>query len=205
MASVPSYLFLSVLLVHSLLFTFVKCDKEEDNLLQGINSYRASLNLTILRENDKAKCLADEMADQFKDQPCTNTTGANTVPGTEPQFSGYPKLLSKCKLNVTTTRDGMIMPACVLNLVPDLILSNFTKSQYSTNFSGVGIGSDDNWIVVVLTTSNPEGSFTPDNSSAHTVFQLGLISHASFFLWRFSSYCENVEPLRYLFFSLFQI
>ncbi|PHT59892.1 hypothetical protein CQW23_02255 [Capsicum baccatum] len=163
---------------------------EEDNLLKGINSYRASLNLTTLRENDKAKCLADEMADQFKDQPCTNTTGANTVPGTEPQFSNYPKLLSKCKLNVTTTRDGMIMPACVPNLVPDLVLSNFTKSQYSnylndTKFSGVGIGSDDNWIVVVLTTSNPEGSFTPDNSSANLVFQLGLISHAVFLLVAF--------------------
>ncbi|CAN4112770.1 unnamed protein product [Withania somnifera] len=190
MASAPCYLFLSLLLLHSLLFSFVKCDDEEDNLLRGINNYRASLNLTILRENDKAKCLADEMADQFKDQPCTNTTGANTVPGTEPQFSDYPKLLSKCKLNVTTTRDGMIMPACIPNLVPDLVLSNYTKSQYSnylndTKFSGVGIGSDDNWIVVVLTTSNPEGSFTADTSSANLVFQLGLISHAVFLLMAF--------------------
>ncbi|KAM3323704.1 putative GPI-anchored protein [Capsicum chacoense] len=190
MASIPRYFFISLLVLHSLLFSFVKCDDEEDNLLKGINSYRASLNLKTLRENDKAKCLADEMADQFKDQPCTNTTGANTVPGTEPQFSNYPKLLSKCKLNVTTTRDGMIMPACVPNLVPDLVLSNFTKSQYSnylndTKFSGVGIGSDDNWIVVVLTTSNPEGSFTPDNSSANLVFQLGLISHAVFLLVAF--------------------
>ncbi|KAM3358088.1 putative GPI-anchored protein [Capsicum galapagoense] len=190
MASIPRYFFISLLVLHSLLFSFVKCDDEEDNLLKGINSYRASLNLKTLRENDKAKCLADEMADQFKDQPCTNTTGANTVPGTEPQFSNYPKLLSKCKLNVTTTRDGMIMPACVPNLVPDLVLSNFTKSQYSnylndTKFSGVGIGSDDNWMVVVLTTSNPEGSFTPDNSSANLVFQLGLISHAVFLLVAF--------------------
>lgn len=156
---------------------------EEDNLLRGINSYRASLNLTALRENDKAKCLADEMADQFKDQPCTNTTGANTVPGTEPQFSDYPKLLSKCDLNATTTRDGMIMPACIPNLVSDLVLSNYTKSQYSnylndTKFSGVGIGSDDNWVVVVLTTNNPEGSFTPDTSSANLISGLGLISHA---------------------------
>lgn len=139
--------------------------------------------MTALRENDKAKCLADEMADQFKDQPCTNTTGANTVPGTEPQFSDYPKLLSKCDLNATTTRDGMIMPACVPNLVSDLVLSNYTKSQYSnylndTKFSGVGIGSDDNWVVVVLTTNNPEGSFTPDTSSANLISGLGLISHA---------------------------
>lgn len=163
---------------------------EEDSLLQGINSYRTSLNLTTLHENDKAKCLADEMADQFKDQPCTNTTGANTVPGTEPQFSDYPKLLSKCKLNVTTTRDGMIMPACVPNLVQDLVLSNYTKSQYSnylndTKFTGVGIGSDENWIVVILTTNNLEGSFTPDTSSANLLFQLGLIFHALFLLTAF--------------------
>ncbi|XP_060217651.1 uncharacterized GPI-anchored protein At5g19250-like [Lycium barbarum] len=190
MASLPRYLFLSLLLLHSLLFSIVKSDDEEDNLLKGINSYRASLNLTTLKENDKAKCLADEIADQFKDQPCTNTTGANTVPGTEPQFSEYPKLLSKCKLNATTTRDGMIMPACVPNLVPDLVLSNYTKSQYSnslndTKFTGVGIGSDDNWVVVVLTTSNPEGSFTPDTSSSNLVFQLGLISHAVILLMAF--------------------
>ncbi|KAJ8573732.1 hypothetical protein K7X08_010243 [Anisodus acutangulus] len=165
-------------------------DDEEDNLLKGINSYRTSLNLTTLSENDKAKCLADEIADQFKDQPCTHTTGVNTVPGTEPQFSDYPKLLSKCKLNATTTRDGMIMPACVPNLVADLVLSNYTKSQYSnylndTKFSGVGIGSDNNWVVVVLTTSNPEGSFTPDStSSANLVFQLG-ITHAVVLLMAF--------------------
>ncbi|KAJ8565864.1 hypothetical protein K7X08_008440 [Anisodus acutangulus] len=191
MASLPRYLFLSLLLLHSLLFSIVQCDDEEDNLLKGINSYRTSLNLTTLRENDKAKCLADEIADQFKDQQCTNATGANTVPGTEPQFSDYPKLLSKCKLNATTTRDGMIMPACVPNLVADLVLSNYTKSQYSnylndTKFSGVGIGSDDNWMVVVLTTSNPEGSFMPDNtSSANLVFQLGIISHAVILLMAF--------------------
>ncbi|TMW90522.1 hypothetical protein EJD97_015592 [Solanum chilense] len=185
MAFLPRYLLLSLLLLNSLLFTFVKSDDEEDNLFRSINSYRTTLNLTTLRENDKAKCLADEIADQFKDQPCTNTTGANTVPGTEPQFSDYPNLLSKCKLNVTTTRDAAIMPACVPNLVPDLVLSNYTMSQYATSlndtkFTGVGIGSDDNWIVVILTTNNLEGSFTPDNSSANVLFQLGLISQAVF-------------------------
>ncbi|XP_055818089.1 uncharacterized GPI-anchored protein At5g19250-like [Solanum dulcamara] len=191
MAFLPRYLFLSLLILHSFHFSFVKCDDEEDNLFKGINSYRASLKLTTLRENDKAKCLADEMAEQFKDQPCTNITGANTVPGTEPQFSDYPKLLTKCKLNVTTTRDGVIMPACVPNLVPDLVLSNYTKSQYSnslndTKFTGVGIGSDENWIVVILTTSNMEGSFAPDDtSSANLVFQHGLISHAVYLLVAF--------------------
>lgn len=151
----------------------VKCDgvDEEDTLFQGINSYRASaLNLTALTKNDNAECLADGIADQFKKQPCTNTTGSNTVPGTEPQLANFPNLLAKCHLNVSNTRDGVIMPACIPNLDPDLVLTNFTKSQYSlnlnqTNFTGIGIGSEDNWIVVILTTSTPEGSYVPAQST----------------------------------------
>lgn len=165
---------------------------KEDNLLQGINAYRTSLNLTTLTANENAECLANEIADQFKNQPCTNTTGANTVPGTEPQFSNYPQLLAKCDLNISNTRDGAIMPACVPNLVPSLVLSNFTQSQYSENlndtkYTGVGIGSDGNWIVVVTTTSTPEGSFSPsqgtdsDNATS-LVSKIDLIYHLLLFL-----------------------
>ncbi|WOH16024.1 hypothetical protein DCAR_0935573 [Daucus carota subsp. sativus] len=145
------------------------CTDEEDSLLRGINSYRATLNLPSLTDNDKAECLAEEIAEQFKNQPCTNTTGANTVPGTEPQFSDFPNLLNKCKLNVTTTRDGAILPACVPNLAQDIVLSNYTHSQYSgslndTKYTGIGIGSDDNWIVVILTTDTPTGNFATGSS-----------------------------------------
>ncbi|KAK3002973.1 hypothetical protein RJ639_018728 [Escallonia herrerae] len=151
--------------------------------------YRAGLNLTALTKNDKAECLADEIAEQFKDQPCTNTTGSNTVPGTESQFSNYPSLLAKCHLNVTTTRDGMIMPACVPNLVPSLVLSNFTESQYSlylndTKYTSAGIGSEKNWIVAVLTTNTPEGSYTPGDS-ASPGFKLVLNYHTLFLLTGF--------------------
>lgn len=137
---------------------------EEDSLLQGLNQYRTSLNLTSLTKSERAECLASEVADQFKNQPCTNTTGSNTVPGTEPRIPNFQNLLTKCHLNLTTTRDGQILPACVPKLDSALVLSNFTKSQYSlylndTKFSGVGIGSEDDWIVVVLTTSTPEGNY----------------------------------------------
>lgn len=159
---------------------------EEDTLLQGLNSYRESLNLTSLTKNKNAECLADELADQFKNQPCTNSTGANTVPGTEKQLSNYPDLLAKCHLNVSNTRDGIVMPACVPNLEPSLVLSNFTKSQYSdslndTKYKGTGIGSEDNWIVVILTTSTPEGSYVPYNA-ASLISNIGLIYCLLFWL-----------------------
>ncbi|XP_027121258.1 uncharacterized GPI-anchored protein At5g19250-like [Coffea eugenioides] len=187
MTSLARYLLLPLLLNFVLFISHtVKCADEEQNLLQQINSYRASLNLTALKENDKAKCLADGMADNFKDQPCTNTTGANTVPGTESQFSDYPNILAKCHLNVTTTRDGAIMPACVPNLDPTIVLANFTDTQYANNlndtkFTGVGIGSKNDWIVVVLTTDTPEGSYvTADNNSPNFAMKPGPVYYTLF-------------------------
>ncbi|EPS60021.1 hypothetical protein M569_14784, partial [Genlisea aurea] len=56
---------------------------EDGNLLQGINRYRTSLNLTSLTRNSNADCLAGEVAVQLKPQPCSNSTGSDTVPGTE--------------------------------------------------------------------------------------------------------------------------
>lgn len=62
------------------------------------------------------------------------------------------------------------MPACVPNLVPSLVLSNYTQSAlYSgslnnTKYTGIGIGSEKNWIVAILTTSTPEGGYAPASS-----------------------------------------
>ncbi|KAI4317775.1 hypothetical protein L6164_025618 [Bauhinia variegata] len=180
--ALPNFSLLSVLLLSSILLLNqpVKCaDDEEDNLYQGINKYRASLNLTALTKNENAECFADEIADQFKDQPCTNTTGANTVPGTEPLFSNYPDLLKKCHLNISNTKDGSVMPACVPGLDPSLVLANFTQSLYSgylndTKYTGVGIGSEGNWIVAVVTTNTSEGSFVTYNG-ADMISKIGLI------------------------------
>lgn len=163
----------------------LKSTDEEDILLKGINDYRTSLNLTSLAHNNNAECLADELADQFKNQPCTNMTGPASVPGSQPGFTEFPKFLTKCRLNITATRDGEIMPACVPNLDASLVLSNFTKSRYNQNlndskFTGIGIASDDNWIVVILTTNTTEGGYTPatkdSNSGAFAVGVNGVVS-----------------------------
>ncbi|XP_047329011.1 uncharacterized GPI-anchored protein At5g19250-like [Impatiens glandulifera] len=164
-------LLLLVLFLAVLSLSFPAESLDEENLLQQLNSYRTSLNLSTLTENKNANCLAEELAEQFKNQPCTNTTGADTVPGTEPQFSNYPDLLVKCHLNITNTREGNVMPACIPNLVPDLVLSNFTQSQYSeylndSTFSGAGIGSEDNWVVVILTKDTVGGNFSPAQNDA---------------------------------------
>ncbi|KAI3948098.1 hypothetical protein MKX01_014697 [Papaver californicum] len=192
MASPRFQHFLLVLLPVILLLSYtVKSDNdEEENLLKNINSYRASLNLTAFTENDKAECLADKFADQFKKQPCTNTTGSFTVPGTEPQFTNYPQLLAKCQLNINDTRNGVIMPVCVPRLDPTLVLTNFTQSQYSaylndTKYTGVGVGSKDDWIVMVLTTNSPGGAFTASGSAAlapNKGLKFLLISLLGFFL-----------------------
>ncbi|MCL7042590.1 hypothetical protein MKW94_013224 [Papaver nudicaule] len=173
MASLRFQQFLLVLLASFLLLSCtVKADNdEEENLFKSINSYRASLNLTAFTENDNAECLADKIADQFKKQPCTNTTGSYTVPGTESQFSKYPQFLEKCHLNINDTKNGVIMPVCVPKLDPALVLTNFTQTQYSayvndTKFTGAGVGSEDDWIVMVLTTSTPGGAFSPAGSAA---------------------------------------
>lgn len=139
------------------------------------------MNLNTLTKNDNAECLAEEVADQFKSQPCTNSTGSNTVPGTEPLIPNYESLLAKCHLNISNTKDGSVMPACVPNLDPSLVLTNFTKTLYSgnlndTKYTGAGIGSDGNWIVVVLTTNTSEGSFETYNAASLTT-KIDHISH----------------------------
>lgn len=143
----------------------------DDKLLQSINEYRKSLNLTTLSRNANAACFADQMAQQFKNNACTNNTGAETVPGTEVQLSNYPDLLANCHLNISNTRDGVVMPACVPGLVPAVVLSNFTKSQYSeylndTKYVGAGIASENYWIVVVLSTDTSAGSYEADTSGS---------------------------------------
>lgn len=144
------------------------------------------MNLNTLTKNDNAECLAEEVADQFKSQPCTNSTGSNTVPGTEPLIPNYESLLAKCHLNISNTKDGSVMPACVPNLDPSLVLTNFTQTLYSgnlndTKYTGAGIGSDGNWIVVVLTTNTSEGSFETYNAASLTT-KIGHISHLLFLL-----------------------
>jgi hypothetical protein len=70
------------------------------------------------------------------------------------------------------TEDGQVMPACVLGLVPVVVLANYTKSQYNrflndSQFSGAGIASEGDWVVVVLSTSTGSGDYSPALSGSN--------------------------------------
>ncbi|KAF9619876.1 hypothetical protein IFM89_009658 [Coptis chinensis] len=112
-------------------------------------------------------CLADEIADQLKDQPCPAVITPRIA---EAQFSNYAEALDKCHLNINTTRDGVIMLDCEPGRVKSLSIFNFTEPLYSrylndSRYTGAGIGSEDEWIVVVLTTNTPGGSFVASNAA----------------------------------------
>ncbi|TVU37515.1 hypothetical protein EJB05_10831 [Eragrostis curvula] len=158
---------LCFLILASSLLHCARSDGNDAQLLKGINSYRSSQKVPALSENKNAACLAEQLAKQFKGQQCTNSTGANTVIGTEQQFPDYPKYLDRCHLNASVTEDGQVMPACVQGLSPfDVVLTNYTKSQYNrflndSKYSGVGIANEGDWVVVVLSTSTDSGDYSP--------------------------------------------
>ncbi|CAN1843299.1 Uncharacterized GPI-anchored protein At3g06035 [Linum perenne] len=101
---------------------------DENNLLQGLNSYRQSQSLPILAKHDKAGCVADRVANKLENQPCP-ASGRAAAPVV--QLSDYPEVMDKCGVDINKTREGL--------------------------------GSEDDWMVVVLTTASPGGSFAGAN------------------------------------------
>jgi hypothetical protein len=186
--------FVALLLINGCLYIYAEvflfhfiCTEEEDNLLLGINSFRHSSNLPALSKNDKADCLADEIADELEGEPCSSSTnGASIVPSTATILPDLPKHLKKCKINVNSTAEGIILPVCVPKLIPTLVLTNYTHSPYakyvnSSKYTGVGVGSEDDWMVVVLSTDTVGGSFA---GAVSLVSKVGL-GHCLVSLWLF--------------------
>ncbi|KAL7205195.1 hypothetical protein ACSBR2_018180 [Camellia fascicularis] len=114
--------------------------------------------MPALSKNDKAGYLANEIAYQLEHQPCMTTTSPiTTASSSRPQITNFPDLLEKCNIDINTTRDEVIYIAC-------LYVNN-------SKYTRVGIGSEGDWMVVVLTTNIPTGSFV---SAANMIFKVGL-------------------------------
>ncbi|XP_057779998.1 uncharacterized GPI-anchored protein At3g06035-like [Salvia miltiorrhiza] len=140
-----------------LLFLQLRSDEEQD-LLEGINSFRNSAKAPALVKHDKADCVADEIADKMEDKSCASNAAPTTL------MSDYPAVLEKCKVDANTTVDGMILPVCVPKRTATLVLTNYTQSQNArylndSKFTGAGIGAEEDWTVLVLTTNTQGGSF----------------------------------------------
>lgn len=145
--------------------------EEEENLLEDINNYRQKKSLPKLEESDKASCLAEKIADDLEDQPCENAGDYYPSPGEgTKKIPRFEKLVKKCKINVNSTIDGVVMPVCVPNLDRNSVLSNYTESDHyakyvnSSDYTGAGVGSENDWMVLVLTTNTSSGSFSSASS-----------------------------------------
>ncbi|KAL1350627.1 hypothetical protein HN51_014661 [Arachis hypogaea] len=160
-------------------------DKEEESVLKGINSFRQTQNLPTLNKVKKANCLADEIAEEIEDEPCENVNqfypSTRTGAASSANIPNLQKHVDKCDIDINTTTDGVILPVCVSKLEPTVVLSNYTHSDRyarflnNSRFTGVGLGSEDDWMVLVLTTNTSSGTFSASHAAAATS---GIIKHA---------------------------
>ncbi|KAK7258847.1 hypothetical protein RIF29_24435 [Crotalaria pallida] len=172
MASFRIGLFLfAPVFVFLFLSTPAHCGGEEDSVFKGINSYRQAQNLQPFNQNKKASCLAEEVADEIEDEPCeTVNQYAPGLSAGNPKIPNLQKHIDKCDININTTIDGAILPVCVSKLEPTVVLSNYTHNnryaRYLNNsiYTGAGLGSEHDWMVLVLTTNTTTGSFSAATS-----------------------------------------
>ncbi|KAL5138765.1 putative GPI-anchored protein [Glycine soja] len=172
------YLLIASVFVFQLLPSPVVCNDEED-LLHDINVYRKVLNLAVLDENEKASCLAEEIAEDLENTKCEDFRDYYPLPSYTSRIPSFQKSVNKCKININTTKDGVIMPVCVPKLDSDALFSNYTKSnrfsKYLNNskYKIAGIGSEDDWMVLIISTNTSSGDF----SSATSLLSGALKGH----------------------------
>ncbi|RXI01866.1 hypothetical protein DVH24_015215 [Malus domestica] len=152
---------------------------EEDKLFQSLNNFRQSQKLPEFKKNDNAACLADKLADKLEHRQCSSSQKYSIEPGNGPKFPKFDKLRRRCHIETNSTTAGIIWPVCVPDLDEDLVLNNYTRSHYAkylkdSKYAGVGIGSEDDWVIVVLTTDAQSGSFA---SGAASLGAIGMIHY----------------------------
>ncbi|KAK7269320.1 hypothetical protein RIF29_22044 [Crotalaria pallida] len=179
------YLLVSILAFY-LFPSPVFCGVNKKDLLHDINLYRQLLNLPVLTEHHKASCLANKIADDLQHKPCKDAFNYYPVPGIHPKNPNFKGGIEKCKININTTNDGIIMPVCVPKLDSDALFLNYTKSYHftkylnSSKYTRAGLGCEDDWMVVILSTNTSSGDFSSATSllaqawKGHYCFVLAL-------------------------------
>ncbi|KAJ9180218.1 hypothetical protein P3X46_008490 [Hevea brasiliensis] len=153
-----------LLLAIFLLSSPVHCDDGEGDLLKCLNCHRAFLDLPAFVKNKEAECLASEVAKDLEEKKCEEASGSNPY-----QLANHTDLLSKCGINVSHSRDGVVLPVCVPNLDSIEVFTNYTRTQFAkyindSKFAEAGLGCKGNWMVAVLSTATSEGDFAGANS-----------------------------------------
>lgn len=142
----------------------------DENLLHDINTYRKVLNLPVLEERDNPSCLADEIAGDLEDKHCEDFRDYYPVPGSNPKIPNFQKSVEKCKININTTKDAVIMPVCVPDLDSDALFSNYTKNSNFTKYLNnskytiAGVASEEDWMVLIISTGTASGDFSSATS-----------------------------------------
>ncbi|CAI8612001.1 unnamed protein product [Vicia faba] len=150
-------------------------------IVEELAEFGAAVHICSRKEDDINKCLEEWKRKGF------NVTGSVCDILSHEQRKRLMETVSSIfhgKLNILViTSDGVILPVCVPKLEPTVVLSNYTHNDIyakflnNSKYTGVGLNSEDDWMVLVLTTTTPTGTF-----SAATSLHANLVLMAFLFV-----------------------
>ncbi|KAJ7537282.1 hypothetical protein O6H91_12G106300 [Diphasiastrum complanatum] len=178
MASMHRSMVVSLVWTNALLLLVafvISDDSTNTQVLADINKYRESAGVPLLQYNPGAACMANQVAQQYKNTQCNNVTEADTSPGLESDFPNYLDLLNACKLALLNTTGGQVLADCIpvadLSSAAAIATQNFTLSQEyqkyinMSDYTSAGVGSYNVWFVLVLATNTSSGNYAETNAA----------------------------------------
>lgn len=165
-----------------------------EELFKGFNIYRNSQDRSVLTQNSKAKCIAEQIAKNWYNQlPCSRAiNGDALLPSNQSQLPLFTQYSRKCKVNLNHTVDGIILPVYVPNSAEKLMLTNCTHSQApkylgNATYTRVGLATNEDCLVIALGTDAIGGSYSAGVflvPNIGWVYWLGLLFLGSIFCFR---------------------
>ncbi|CAI8603635.1 unnamed protein product [Vicia faba] len=154
-------------------------------IVEELAEFGAAVHICSRKEDDINKCLEEWKRKGFNVTGSVITSGKNFhfITTYEVYIPNFQRNIDKYDINMNTTTDGVILPVCVPKLEPTVVLSNYTHNDIyakflnNSKYTGVGLNSEDDWMVLVLTTTTPTGTL-----SAATSLHANLVSMAFLFV-----------------------